>query len=115
MSVATVDPTDTLAVLKAAREWLSDPARWTQRVHFRDADGGLVCDPSNAAQACAEGALVIAAGLGDQESWRPINPARRAFEDAAGGHAAPYVNDRCGYKAVLVAYDKAIAKLESEA
>lgn len=105
------DPQDTLAVLKAAEEWLSDPERWTQGYYWRGADGCIVVEASDVHQTCATGALALVAGL------RPWNydhtPAFDALWEATVGHPG-VVNDERGYDAVMEGYRKAIEAIEAK-
>jgi hypothetical protein len=117
---AVVDPTDTLAVLKAAREWLSDPEHWTTETFWRDVNGHAITPswgyPRDAVYcACAEGALglVDLTPRGDPRVCSQHGP--RDALAAALGRTIPYANDELGYAYVLEGFDKAIAQLESEA
>jgi hypothetical protein len=109
MTVTTaVDPTDVLAVLEAAREWLSDPEHWTQGAFFRDASGHEAMRCDNAVCTCGQGAMALVAGINITESLGPLEACFDAVAEVAGS-ALPYLNDHVGYEAVLAAYDEAIA------
>lgn len=103
----------TLAVLKAAEAWLSDPKRWTQGAYWHDCDGHLVLRRDEVVSTCAVGALTIGAALSDPRDYPPA--AYAALNDAA--HAAIIlVNDEPdGYARVMAAYRRAITKLEQAA
>lgn len=69
--LTTVDPTDTLAVLKAAEDWLRDSAHWTTEVLWRDENDSVLAKTATeavpslvgaCARTCASGALVLMAG-----------------------------------------------------
>lgn len=71
VTVEAVDPSDTLAVLKAARVWLGTPEHWTTRVLWRGADGKALARASNTiepgdcpfvASTCASGAIFLVTG-----------------------------------------------------
>lgn len=106
-----VDPTDTLAVLKAAEEWLSDPARWTRGVDWRDEFGDQTCDRLGVACCCVTGALTYVTGA-DGVCAVP-ETAYHALMAALGG-PVPSANDGPnGYEIVMAGLRKAIETLES--
>lgn len=109
-------PSTVLETLRAARELISDPDRWTQK-HLARNEWGLPVDPlrsPDACRFCAMGALLAVTGDGD---LYPI--AYRALEAAvpADGrgrsNTVPWVNDRSDHGAVLRLFDTAIAAAEA--
>lgn len=111
-SMQIVDPSDTLAVLRAAEAWLSDPEHWTQRELWRDRHNLAVGSRGLVHCTCALGALSYVAGATFPEYY-PLN----AFEALRAGfvRGVSLINDRCGHEAVMVGYRKAIEKLEATA
>jgi hypothetical protein len=97
--------------LRAARELIADPERWTQGVFARDAEGRSV-DPSDdrAVRWCAAGAIwrvaTVAHGWCDAY-WLARDAAERAHDSGL-----TEVNDRLGHQAVLRVLDQAIAAAE---
>lgn len=101
---------NTLEILKAGRELISDPARWTQATSARTADG----EPCNsfskrAASFCSLTAVDHAAGDSSDGSHCA---AVKALQIAARGSIVEF-NDRHTHAEVLAAWDRAIAKLEA--
>jgi hypothetical protein len=103
---------NTLDVLRAAREYISDPARWTQGIIGRS-DGSR----------CAVGALKDAAGHGPKSvGWHSppsgcgaaVTGAYAALERVAG-EPPPLFNDSHTHAEVLAAFDRAIAVEEAKA
>lgn len=103
----TVDPTDTLAVLKAAESWLSHPEHWTHGCYIRrDRDGRV-------AQTCATGALFHVMQCSDEVV---DGPAYRTWTRALGkAWSLSAVNDGPdGYARIMAGLRKAIEDLEVE-
>jgi hypothetical protein len=102
----------TLDVLKAARALISDPARWTQNVMARDADGGQYtfgCAPQTVSW-CALGALQHITGKAS------TNGALDALDTQLPIYITiDYFNDTHTHAEVLALFDAAIARLEREA
>ena len=108
--------TKTVALLKAARARIADPARWTQYTPARRlswaGEVGPACEPFDprAVSWCAVGALMVerrAAGL----SHAVLGRAYRRLTgptDERGPAPIEYVNDCLGHDAVLEAFDAAI-------
>ena len=101
-----------LEIRKAARELISDPARWCREVAARNAHG-LHVPPyagNGACQWCALGAAAhVAPEYGDE------GDAVLRLRDAAreiGFDGAISANDIGGHEAVLRMFDLAIAELE---
>lgn len=100
---------NTLDTLKAARELISDPRRWTQGCYARDELGNkTLCDASDACQWCALGSLLHYRA--DISTFRLLSQAAHNIHDAK----ADSVNDRLGHAAVLKMFDAAIALAEKE-
>jgi hypothetical protein len=102
-----------LRVLRAARELIADPERWTQGEYARDADGKPVDDgDERAVRWCATGAIWRTAPSGSV-ACRTI---QLAAEVARRAHdmGLMQVNDRLGHQAVLRVLDQAIAAAEAE-
>jgi hypothetical protein len=96
-----------LEILKAARELISVPERWTQGGSARDRDG--ICVKSASAYAvcwCAAGA-VYKTGCNDDASLRALR-----FLDAVSGSTIEPFNDSHTHAEVLAAFDRAIAAAE---
>lgn len=98
----------TLEILKAARELLSTPARWTKLAYARDAGGAAVM-PSNANAVCwcIEGSIVKCSGDWSMEWARPIEC------DVAADVASFNDRESTTHADILAAFDRAIAKLEA--
>lgn len=101
--------------LKAARELISDPKRWTQGVSARDALGESVSSGSDDATCfCAIGALTRVTGDFSDRYY-----AARAYlwsfvsNKYGTGVAVADVNDEHGHTAVLEVFDKGIALAEA--
>lgn len=94
-------------VLKAARELISDPARWTQYAAARDKDLNPVDVTSpEAVKFCAAGAIgrVVAVN-------KPSTGLDFAAIDQLRAHATTAIctiNDKQGYAAILALFDQAI-------
>ena len=120
--VQTVDPSDTLAVLKAAREWLSDPTHFTQAGYYWS-DGERPTDDRAAVRCtCVEGAMCLVAGIGEATDGPPaaglaLEVALAAIEDKPRECVCTVtVNDAPdGYERIMAGLAKAIADLEAEA
>lgn len=98
-----------LEVLRAARELISDPARWTAGVFARDKDGQECKTRSLEAVCwCSWGALVKLAPTPSVTS-----NALTALNNASYGlgyNSAPVANDNGGHRVVLKMFDIAIEK-----
>ena len=112
----TVDPADTLAVLKAAEEWLSNPRRWARGWYWLDARGGMVEDNRrDVAKCCAVGALIFVAG-GETVDDGPLD-AVLALAAGLGCERdqLAHVNDGPdGYARIMAGLRTAIETLEAE-
>jgi hypothetical protein len=108
MTFKIVDPNDTLGVLKAAAEWLSDESHW-QRNNYWNA-----VNRENVTATCLYGALAyVSGGLhgGDSPPMADV-----ALEDGfreMGLELPAALNDDEGYEAVMSGLKKVIEKLES--
>ena len=100
--------------LRAARETLSDPTRWTQGAYARSASGRRLWFESPSAVCwCAYGALGKHSGLHPEEG-RAADFLRRAADELFDLYPTE-VNDDRGHAAVLSMYDLAIALADVEA
>lgn len=104
-------PTPTLIPdLRAVRELLSDPDRWTQGAYARDATGHTVLTYApDACRWCIAGACDRTA-----PSTARALQARAALARQAGVRLSTF-NDTNGHPEVLALIDKAIAAAEAEA
>lgn len=105
----------TLETLKAARELISDPDRWTTKASARDAEGRHVhaCDP-DAVSWCALGAIVRSVGTRDDlhDNDYASNAAIRLSNALTRDDSrVATVNDEQGHAAILALFDKAIANV----
>lgn len=108
-TIQTVSPYDTLAVLKAAKDWLSDPDHWTTQEAWRATNGRATAYRREVAKTCVYGAgALVSRGYGTPDGFIV------ALEDALGA-SAPKVNDGPdGYPKVMAGLRKAIETLEAE-
>lgn len=101
---------DTLAVLKAARERISDPSQWVKEYY---------CNPRTGA-VCAEGAVGCGTEEGDPYAWHDdaLNALQAALPHAFRSRAGAVVvfNDafETTHADVLAAFDRAIAAEEAK-
>jgi hypothetical protein len=91
----------TLDVLRAAREYISDPSRWSQGWYD---DGGAVC---------AIGAVNVA--MGRQPDCGEISEAEEALRSAVSGDSVVDFNDSHSHAEVLAVFHRAIAVEEAKA
>lgn len=98
-----------LETLKAARDLISDPARWTQGWLARDASKNVsYIGAENAACWCSMGALFHVDG-----PYRPNSDlAIKLLSAAIGGKSVVRYNDTHTHAEVLALFDAAIAELE---
>jgi hypothetical protein len=98
-----------LEVLKAARERIAVPERWTQGCAARTSSGEprFTGDP-DAARWCAIGSI-----FHDHPYLTAATDAYAAVVDVVKGNLSEF-NDSHTHSEVLAAFDRAIAKLESE-
>lgn len=109
----------TLAVLKAAEAWLSDPARWTTGSFSRDARGhglgvaGISRRRHDVSSTCAVGAIM----LNTRIYGSTYNSAIDALQAELGERTIPSVNDYDwdAYQQIMAAFRRAITKLEAAA
>ena len=98
-----------LETLKAARQLISDPAKWTQRWMARDADKHPTYVGSKSADCwCSMGAIAHVAGLSSPES----DAALTLLGDLSGKKSVVHFNDTHTHAEVLALFDAAIAELE---
>jgi hypothetical protein len=111
--VRTVDPTDTLAVLKAAEEWLSDPEHWTTGAYWRAADDCVARSVDEVARTCAVGALSYVVGARVGTGW-PGRPYAALAAALGAKRDMSAINDEPGgYPKVMAGLRKAIEALEA--
>ncbi len=101
-----------LETLKAARQLITDPAKWTQGEYARDADGNEVRAWSeDAACFCAYGAIQRVTGVEDNEAdFFLMRACTKKFEVEV-----IHLNDTHTHAEVLALFDAAIAELEGVA
>ncbi len=106
---------EALAALRAARELITPPERWTTGHLARNAQHYPVNDDDPTATCwCAIGAIRHVLGLTANQGmpssvlW-PINDAARARDH----YSIATINDYLGHDAVLDAFDYAISRLEA--
>lgn len=101
----------TLEILKAARELISVPERWTQKESARHKNGNAIdwYDP-NASCWCSSGALSKVFGSG---SYRSLTNCSGILNEVAGGSFV-YYNDAHTHAEVLAMFDRAISIAEAE-
>lgn len=100
-----------LEALKAARELISVPERWTQGVYARGPDGRPVHpDDPEATCFCALGAVLRVGGKCRWDKF--VNPLY--IETECTQHTVAGVNDDLGHPAVMALFDRVIAKLETQ-
>jgi hypothetical protein len=99
-----------LAIGRAARALIADPAHWTSRALARDGIGDPVPPQWNTAVSfCALGAVSRVTNGNEHETQEFFRHLYR-FTTL---HIA-IVNDRCGHAAVLDLFDRAIVSLQAE-
>ncbi len=100
-----------IEILKAARETLSTPDRWTKKMYAKDATGKSVsyCDP-RATCFCVNGALMKAESCFTSPGYLPASEALRVIV----GPSIPSWNDapETTHADVLDALDRAIGSLQ---
>lgn len=99
-----------LETLKAARQLISDPAKWTQRFMARDADKHPTYVGSKSADCwCSMGAIChVVGGLCQSDG----EAALAALGATIGGKNVVRFNDTHTHAEVLALFDAAIAELE---
>lgn len=108
---------DDLEIIKAARELISDPDRWTQGAYAKDNLGRWTYVSSPDAKCwCSTGAVYKAAVCDIQASIRVL----KALDKAVGVHTKLrsniiHFNDAHTHPEVLAIFDKAIENFESGA
>lgn len=105
---------NTIEVLKAARELISNPARWTQGAFAKDVIGKQVAfDDPSAVCWCARGAMYV---IGDRsglatDGWRALRAAIQGSLDS--DLCVSSFNDSHTHAEVLALFDATIARLEA--
>lgn len=107
---------NTVEILKAARELISDEKRWTQGELARDMFGIYAdYDSDDAVCFCSEGAIRrVTITVPSDERLRARQDAWGALNKAAGGNIVTF-NEGRTHSEVLAVFDRAIACAESEA
>jgi hypothetical protein len=107
---------EVVAVLRAARERIAPPERWTTRAYARDKNGLEVEAHSDDAVCwCAAGAVAAELGVSAEAVDDPhaLNPAITHLVEAAKPRLVSARNDKDGHASVLALYDRAIARATS--
>ncbi|MCA3080557.1 MAG: hypothetical protein ING71_17415 [Rhodocyclaceae bacterium] len=98
-----------LETLKAARQLISDPAKWTHGWLARDADGNVShIGEKDAACWCSMGAIFHVDGPERPNSYAAL----QLLGAAIGGKSVARFNDTRTHAEVLALFDAAIAELE---
>lgn len=98
----------TLEILKAARELISVPERWTQGAAARHKNGNVIgWNTANASCWCSTGA-VMKCGLHHADS------ALSLLAEVTSVGSVPYYNDTHTHAEVLAMFDRAISIAEAE-
>lgn len=102
-------------ILRAARELISTPEKWTQEWYSRDESGEWV-SLSTASCFCAVGALARASGLDDASDFED-RTLSKFFERAIGASSIVNWNDDKDrtHAEILAGFDRAIALAEQAA
>jgi hypothetical protein len=115
-SPATTDRS-VVDVLRAAKERISDPERWTTGSYARDA-AGLRTDANSqrACSWCGVGAVLVELdlALGMDAHCHPVGRVAVGLLEQAAENAVPFVNDQLGHAAILSTYDAALELAEAE-
>jgi len=118
--MAEVAERSTVDILRAARERISDPERWTTKEFARDAKG-YICPVRHADAACwcIEGSLCVEHDvegneieLEGRDTYRHLSEAAELLDRGANPAS---VNDSLGHEATLEMCDRAIQLAEQEA
>lgn len=97
-----------IAILRRAREIISDPAKWTQGAFARDSQGSMIPPNHTAACSwCAIGALSRAAF----ELKAPPGFGAGALDMLGALRPLNDINDEEGHAAVLDLFDKALEEI----
>lgn len=105
----------TVQILKNARALIADEKNWAQKANARDEDGIEVRVGSDRAYSfCVIGALFRASDMDGAKDAREV--IRDAISEITGGdRSITRFNDNRAHADVLIAFDRAIARAESEA
>ena len=96
---------DTLEILKAGRELISDPARWTQGAFARNETGESIFADEGAIRFCSIGAISKVCGK------RCVS---KFACEVLGGFNVALFNDTHTHAEVLAMWDRAIAAEEAK-
>lgn len=99
-----------LEILKAARELLSDPKRWTQYRLARD-ENGNEAEVENGCSFCMLGAIAKVSNVDPYTNYNTVCDV--LYDVMPMGLGIGEFNDRSTHAEVLAIMDKAIAKLEA--
>lgn len=99
-----------IAIIRRAREIISDPESWTSGTYARD-DQGQSVDPDHrsACRWCALGAIARAAIELDAQPGDGAAAVDRLYEAAENMQTVVTTNDQLGHAATLSLFDKALA------
>lgn len=117
--MAEVAERSPMEILKAAKERISDPERWTRGWFARNGAGHRVeASSPNAVCYCAAGSLYAEEAIPLRADIVELADGRPAFEcliSAAAPRTISYINDHDGHAATLAMFDRAIQLAEQEA
>jgi hypothetical protein len=105
-----MSPSDEIAVIRRAREIISDPVKWTQGSFARDKYGNTI-EPISpyACRWCALGAIARAAKDLDVRPGDGAAAVDRLYDISDGMRTVVSINDNAGHAAILALFDKALA------
>lgn len=103
---------NTVEVLEAARDLISQPERWTQGVYARSAtDVPSDVESMEACKFCSVGAVLRVCGLASRDA---MSPGQRALVALGGVTHILRFNDKHTHSEVLDAFNKAIGRAKAE-
>lgn len=111
-----VDRDDPHAVLKAAEVWLSDPAHWTTKTCWRDAEGREITQhpAGRVRRTCLLGACSLVAGATYDVDW-PYGVYQLLAAGLGVGDDVSAVNDGPdGYSRIMLGLRRAIEALDAQ-
>lgn len=103
-------------ILKGAREIVSDPAKWTQSTFAKTPNGRRVSPDHPEASCFCMGGAIYRACPGSYDASKEPPELLKAFNTVRTivGAGIARFNDFSTHAEVLVAFDRAIAKLDAE-
>jgi len=103
----------TVEILRAAREKISDPSRWTRLTYARDQLGAEVdADDKSAVCFCSMGAIYSVTSDDFCGQNRAVSLLYNAAHEISGSRSVVRVNDNLGHEAVVRMFDLAITTAE---